>query len=162
MKKAIAIGILGLAFAANHAAAQSAVEQSRILRDFDQAVVEYSQRHTCLSMLPEAVNAATPAPKIFTLPVAMVFRQLIAHALDHSALPAISGVHVPHRAVVWQPFPTHELSDFPTTLRAALPALPGTLEYRMLGNDLVLRDTGADIIVGVLRDAVGNYTTARR
>jgi hypothetical protein len=27
-------------------------------------------------MFPEAITAATPAPRIFTVPVAMVFRQL--------------------------------------------------------------------------------------
>ena len=37
--------------------------------------------------------------------------------------------------------------------------LPATLEYRLIGNDLVIRDTAADVIVAVLRDALGNYTT---
>ena len=164
MKKAIAIGLIGLALAANRAAAQTAVEQVRILRDFEQSVVEYTQRHHCLDMFPEALNAATPAPKIFTLPVAMVFRQVIAQALaDHDREgAAIGGVNVTHHVTVLQPFPTNELVEFPTVLRDALPALPGALEYRMVGNDLVIRDRDADIIVGVLRDAVGNLTTVRR
>ena len=67
-----------------------------------------------------------------------------------------------HRAAVLQTFPTNELADFPAVLRDALPALPGALEYRLVGNDLVIRDRDADIIVGVLRDAVGNLTTVRR
>src|SRR6185436_2046398 len=74
MKKAIAIGMLGLALASNRAAAQTAVERAQILRDFQQSVVDYTQQHECLVMFPEAASAATPAPKVFTLPVAMVFR----------------------------------------------------------------------------------------
>ena len=116
MKKAIAIGMLGLALFANRAAAQTAVEQAQILRDFQRSVVDYTQRITCLDMFPEAINAATPAPKIFTLPVAMVFRQLIAHALAAPGGAAIGGVAATHRAAVLQPFPANELYDFPTVL----------------------------------------------
>jgi hypothetical protein len=162
MKKAIAIGMLGLALVSNRAAAQTAVEQAQILRDFERSVVEYTQRHQCLAMFPEALNAASPAPKIFTLPVAMVFRQLIAQTLADRAPAAIGGIGTTHRAAVLQPFPTNELNDFPTVLRDALPPLAGSLEYRLIGDDLVIRDTGADVIVAVLRDAVGNATTVRR
>jgi hypothetical protein len=134
MKKAIAIGILGLALVANRAAAQTAVEQEQILRDFQRNVVNYTQRDTCL-LFPEATAAATPAPKIFTLPVAMVFRQLIARASEHS--------------------------DFPKRLSEALPLLPAPLEYRLIDNDLVIRDADADATVAVLRDAVGTIPTRR-
>jgi hypothetical protein len=162
MKTAIAIGLLGLALTSNGAAAQTAVEQSQILRDFERSVVEYTQRHQCLVPFPEALDAATPAPKIFTLPVAMVFRQLIAQALADRAVAAIGGVGTPHRAVALQSFPTNELTDFPAAVRDALPPLPETLEYRLIGDDLVIRDTAGDLIVAVLRDAVGNVTTVRR
>ena len=158
MKTAVAIGILGLALFASGAAAQTAGERSQILRDFEQSVDVYA-RHQCLAMLPEAINAATPAPKIFTLPVAMVFRQLIAHAIAAPAGVAMSGVSAAHRAVVLQPLPATELYDFPTALRAVLPALPAPLEYRLIDNDLVIRDAKADLIVGVLRDALGVTTT---
>jgi hypothetical protein len=113
-------------------------------------------------MFPEALNAATPAPKIFTLPVAMVFRQLIAQTLADRAPTAIGGIGTTHRATALQLFPTTELNDFPTVLRDALPPLAGSLEYRLIGDDLVIRDTGADVIVAILRDAVGNATTVRR
>ena len=71
------------------------------------------------------------------------------------------SVH-PHRAAVLQPFPTNELNDFPAVLRDTLPPLIKPLEYRLIGDDLVIRDTDADVIVAVLRDAVGNTTTVRR
>ena len=160
MKTAIAIGMLGLALTATTTNAQTAVEQARILRDFERSVVDYSQRHENLVMFPKALDAATPAPKIFTLPVAVVFRQLIAQAVaDQGSGAAIGGINVPHRAVELQPFPTSELSDFPAVLGEALPGLPEVLEYRLIGNDLVIRDANADLNIAVLRDALAATTT---
>lgn len=157
-----AIAIVGLALTTHDAAAQTAVEQAQIVRDFEQSVMDYTQRHHCLTMFPTAVNAATTAPKIFTLPVAMVFRQMIARALvGHAGEPAMFGVGIARRAAVLEPFPGTELYDFPEWLTAALPNLPGPLEYRLIVNDLVIRDTQADIIVAVLRNAVGTMTITR-
>jgi hypothetical protein len=162
MRKAIAVGMLGLALVSNRAAAQTAVEQAQILRDFQEHVVDYTQRHRCLNMWPEAINAATPAPKVFTLPVAMVFRQLIATAVNvRSGALMIGGVGATQHAAVLQPFPANELYDFPQVLADALPGLPAPLEYRLIENDLVIRDGNADLIVAVLRDALGTHTTRR-
>jgi hypothetical protein len=159
MRKAIAIGMLGLALHSNGAAAQTAVEQAQILSDFHRSVVDYTQRHKALAMFPEAFDAATPAPKVFTLPVAMVFRQLIARTLTTPEGLAIGGVGTTHRAVVLAPFPTNELCEFPKVLSDVLPLLPAPLEYRLIGNDLVIRDAEGDVIVAVLRDALGNIMT---
>lgn len=163
MKNAIAIGMIGLALVSNRAAAQTAVEQAAILRDFQRSVVDYTQQHKCLAMFPEALNAATPAPKIFTLPVAVVFRQLIAHALTAQDVAALihDGGNAP-RPMVLQPYPASELTDFPAALHAVLPVLPAPLEYRLIDRDLVIRDAEADVIVAVLRDAIGGYTTTQR
>lgn len=159
MRNAIAIGLLGLALVSNQAAAQTAGEQAQILRDFEQSVGNYVARHQCVAMFPQAINGATPAPKVFTLPVAMVFRQLIARTVSTPTGPAIGGVATIHRAAVLQPFPTQELADFPDTLSAVLPLLPAPLEYRLIDNDLVIRDASADVIIAVLRDALGTRTT---
>ena len=64
--------------------------------------------------------------------------------------------------MVLQPFPTNELYDFPPVLAEVLPELPPTLEYRLIGNDLVIRDTVADVIVAVLRDAIGTIPTTKQ
>jgi hypothetical protein len=163
MRNAIAIGMLGLVLFSTKAAAQTAAEQAQILRDFDHSVVLYAQRHQCLTMFPEAINAATPAPKIFTLPVAMVFRQMIARSLvGHAGEPAIFGVGIAHRAAALEPFPSTDLFDFPQRLADTLPPLPAPLEYRLIFNDLVIRDADADLIVAVLRDAVGSFATTTR
>jgi hypothetical protein len=162
MRTAIAIGILSLALTSRDAAAQTAAERAQIVRDFEQSVLDYTAKHHCLTMFPAAVNAATPAPKIFTLPVALVFRQMINRALaGHAGEPNLFGVGIAHRANVLEPFPRTDLYNFPERLADALPDLPASLEYRLIFNDLVIRDTQADIIVAVLRDGVGTITTTR-
>ena len=175
--RTIAIGLLALALSHGSAAAQTAGEQAQILREFQNRVVEYTQRHRCLDVLPEAITAATPAPKIFTPLVAMVFRQLIAHALaerngvaDAGASTArtfrrgvaVSGVGAYAHATALEPFPSHQLHDFPRVLNDALPPLPAALEYRLIGHDLVIRDKEMDIIVDVVRHAVGHTLTVVR
>ena len=137
MRHAIALGMLGLALLSTGAAAQTQREEAQILRDFDQSVSDYA-RHR-LTLFPE-ITVAGPAPKVFTLPVAMVFRQLIARATAAPAGISMNGVITAHRAVVLEPYPASELVDFPEVLSEALPALPAPLEYRLIDNDLVIRD----------------------
>jgi hypothetical protein len=169
--RTIATGLLVLALAHGGAAAQTAGEQAQILRDFQRNVADYTQRHQCLDLFPEATNAATPAPRIFTLPVAMVFRQLIAKALAErggvspaSGVDAAEHVAVPplaRRSLGEGGFPAAKLYDFPRVLEDALPVLPEPLEYRLIGHDLVVRDRASDLVVGVLREAVGTALTVR-
>lgn len=162
MRIAIVIGTLGLAILANQAAAQTATEQARILGDFHRTVTDYAQRHQGLELIPAAPGVATPAPKIFTLPVSVVFRQLIDTALAaHAGTTTIEGVGAPHRAIALLPLPATELTDFPRILADALPRLPEPLEYRLVARDLVIRDANGDVIVAVLRDAVGAIPTKR-
>jgi hypothetical protein len=159
--RAIAIGVFGLLLVSGVAAAQTPAERERILRGFQQNVANYAGQTTCLELFPETVSAAAPTLRIFTPPVAMVFRQLIAGALDTVSPTAIGGVGAPlHHARAMQPFPAAELTEFPPVVAKVLPPLPAGLEYRFLDNDLVLRDTGADVIVDVLRNAIG-VTTIR-
>lgn len=159
MRTTIAIGILGFVLLSNGAAAQTAVEREQILRDFERSLVEYTQRNMCLAMIPEAVSARTPAPNVFTPPVAMVFRQLIARAVATPAGTAIRGPAAASHPEILKPIPARELVEFPKVLSDALPALPPGLEYRLINNDLVIRDFTADLIIAVLRDALGTLTT---
>jgi hypothetical protein len=161
--RTIAIGILIVVFAHGGAAAQTAGEQTQIVGDFQQRVADYTRQHQCLDLFPEAVNAATPAPRIFTLPVAMVFRQLIARTLaERDGVAAVSRAATTEHLAVLQPFPDSKLYDFPRVLADALPLLPEPLEYRLVGHDLVVRDRESNNVVGVLREAVGTaYTVVR-
>lgn len=161
--RAIATGMLGLLLVSTAATAQTAAERDRILQDFQRQVAAYSTGHQCLDLFPEALNASTPAPRIFTPPVALVFRQLIAAAINAGgSATAMRGVKTPrHHVSVLEPFPETELSAFPQFLADALPALPAGLEYRFIDNDLVVRDAEADVIVAVLRDALGTTITLK-
>jgi len=46
------------------------------------------------------------------------------------------------------------LPTVPSNLLLSLPHLPEELEYRIIGNHLILRDTGADLIVDFMTDAI--------
>lgn len=151
--KTFAIGLLGLVLVHGTAAAQTPREQDQILRAFQQRVA--------------GITATASDPQVFTLPVATVFRQVIARALEaqpHVAHLAGAGTVLPlsHHPAVFEPFPATELHEFPALLARALPPLPPTLEYRMIGNDLVLRQVADDVIVAVLRDAVGGVALTKR
>ena len=160
--KRIAIGVLGLLLVSGAAAAQTPAEREHILRGFQQNVADYAARSTCLDLFPEAVNAAPATLRIFTPPVAMVFRQMIARALATVNPTAIVGVGIPpHHARVMEPFPATALTEFPPVIAEVLPPLPAGLEYQLIDNDLVLRDTSAEVIVAVLRNALG-VTTIKR
>lgn len=150
--KSFALGLLGIVLIHGTAAAQTVQEQDRILREFHDNVA--------------TLAAATPCPHIFTLPVATVFRQMIARTLEPAQVTHMAGVGARRRLdrhpAVREPFPAAELHEFPARLARALPSLPPSLEYRLIGNDLVLRDIPGDVIVAVLRDAIGRVTTARQ
>ena len=161
--KTIAIGILIVALTPTGSAAQTAAERERILREFQQSVADYTQQHRCLDLHPQTITGAVPAPRIFTLPVAMVFRQTIAKTLaERAGVAAVSGVAEYTHATAPGPFHAHLLVAFPPALQNALPALPARLEYRLIGHDLVIRDKDADLVVDVLRDAVGPALTVIR
>lgn len=161
--RTIAIGLLGIVLSGGVAAAQTAEERARVLRDFDGNIAFYAERYQCLD--PAHAHVLEPSPRIFTLPVAMVFRQLVVEALQERAPgTAMSGVaNWPRRhPVVLEPFPAAELLEFPAVLADALPVLPSPLEYRLIGRDLVVRDMQSDVIIGVLHDAVGAISTLKR
>ena len=157
--KPIALGVLGLLLLSGAAAAQTAAEREHILREFQQQVADYAARPTCLELFPEAVNAPPSAVRIFTPPVAIVFRQLIAGALATVNPTAIVGVGIPpHHARVMEPLPATAVTAFPAVIAGVLPPLPAGLEYQLIDNDLVLRDTSTEVIVAVLRNALGVTT----
>lgn len=150
--KTLAMGLLGLFLIHGGAAAQTTQEQDRILRTFQENVT--------------ALAAAHPGPIVFTLPVATVFRQLIAKTLEEQTHMSHQtgvghGLPLDHHPALLEPFQADELHEFPAVLARALPPLPSRLEYRMIGNDLVLRDAEGNVIVAVLRDAVGQAAAVK-
>jgi hypothetical protein len=167
MLRTLAIGLLGIVLVHGNVAAQTPQEQEKILRAFQMNVEDYTEQHNSFDLIPSAPAAATVAARIFTMPVATVFRQLIARTLDeqaHASHMVSAGNELPleRHPVTFEPFPATELYEFPELLARALPPLPRTLEYRLIGHDLVLRDVDGDVIVAVLRDAVGQAATTQR
>ncbi len=162
--RTIAIGLLGIVLVQGSAAAQTPAEQALVVRDFYWSISDYNEHRLCLD--PNHVAATAPAPRIFTLPVAMVFRQMIAKALEESggAVAAMSApdARTARHSQVFERVPATELQEFPEVLAHALPELPDFLEYRLIGRDLVLRDVEANLIIAVLRDAIGAISTVRR
>jgi hypothetical protein len=49
---------------------------------------------------------------------------------------------------------TVPLSTMPTDVLAALPPLAESLEFRFVGDDLILLDTHADLIVDIIQDVL--------
>ena len=162
--RTIAIGLLGIVLVQGSAAAQTPAEQALVIRNFYWSIADYNEHRLCLD--PAHASGAAPAPRIFTLPVAMVFRQMIAKALEESG-GAVAAMSAPdawtaRHPQVFERVPGTELRELPEVLALALPGLPDFLEYRLIGRDLVLRDIEADLIIAVLRDAIGGISTIRR
>ena len=111
--------------------------------------------------LASAIRAARRHVKegnIFGSLVAEMFRNRIAEAMGGRELAAVIG---PCGAEAWRPAelvlnePLGEAScPVPVLLLEALPPVPGGLEYRVVGPDLVLWDVHAEVVVDVLREAL--------
>ena len=65
----------------------------------------------------------------------------------------------PLRANVNGRYPLLAEHDVPSVLLRHLPALPFPVMYRVVGNDLVLWDEEADVVIDVLRDCFATVTT---
>lgn len=97
---------------------------------------------------------------LFTAEIAGEMRRLIGQVLQGD-----SGKRVRHslrkseasRMVlsVNAPFPERQFLPFvPPTLLLNLPRLPAEVDYRIVGNSLVLRDTAANLVVDYVPDAI--------
>lgn len=118
--------------------------------------------------LREYMVAARPNAKqgdLFSPPVADLFRKLITQAMEgpdgneirrslQNAEP-VAAVSAPEIAVNHD-YPNQKgqpLQSSPAALLQGLPVLPRGLEYRKVGNILVLRDAAANLVVDYLPDA---------
>lgn len=114
--------------------------------------------------LAENIRTARPQTKpgdIFTPEVSRLFRKLIAAPFqsgDGNNVRASLRHAEPVRGLrleVNQAYPqTSALQSTPPTLLEGLPRLPPELEYRLVGRELVLLDTAANLIVDLLPDAL--------
>jgi hypothetical protein len=109
--------------------------------------------------LASAIRAARRHAKegdIFTPDVADMFRTRVAKVtagLEMAMALDQAGEESWPAAVVNEPFREETSQPVPPLLLEALPPLPGGIEYRIVGTDLVLWDVHADIVIDVLPDA---------
>ena len=97
---------------------------------------------------------------IFTPDIAAEFRRLIGLAMQgkdashvHQSLQHAEPVRV--RIAVNEAYPAGvPLQSTPPTLLMNLPALPPELDYRVVGNNLVLRDAKANLVIDFIPDAI--------
>jgi hypothetical protein len=113
-----------------------------------------------LAMRIQALRSTAHPGDIFTPAIQQHFRRLLAPELKGEegkdtkeilkddaprTVPLKVNAKYPEKA----PLPT-----VPSNLLLSLPMLPEELEYRIVGKNLILRDTGADLIVDFIPDAI--------
>jgi hypothetical protein len=113
--------------------------------------------------LAAAIRAARPDAQqgdIFTPEAQATFRQLLAPELkgedaEHTkkVLKDDAPVNVPLKVNGKYP-DGKSFPSVPSNLLLNLPKLPPEVEYRIIGKHLILRDTGADIIVDFMLNAI--------
>jgi hypothetical protein len=157
---------------------------SAVLADFQQRVAAYMKlRKTAEGQLhklkptnsPDAIKhhehelakqirlaRSNAAPgNIFTPDVAVVFQHLVAQPLAGPQAPGIQTslrhaepVQIADLRVNGDYPERIPLQSTPASLLLNLPKLPPELEYRVVGRALILRDTGANLIVDIIPNAL--------
>ena len=169
-----ALGALGIDPPARHSLA---------LQDFEKRLDDYTQlrdrtrsgvkplkdgaspeviRHheRALAAKIRAARSNASPGDIFTPEITAEFRRLIGEAMKgkeatlvHQSLKRAEPVKLVLRVNAAYP-ENVPLPSTPPTLLLYLPAMPPGLEYRVLGHDLVLRDTEANLIVDFISGVV--------
>lgn len=139
--------------------------------EFGTPVGEINRLMNELSAAIRAERGAARQGDFFTLAFAPVLRERINHALlDHGytaddvrEASQVDGVDVTRvRLKVNDTFPWVLATPMFACVIEALPALPPELQYRILGEDLLLIDVHASLVVDILPRALTDLTVARR
>lgn len=167
--------VVGFAQTASRAASPKARQDAAIVKDFNTRVTKYmdlrkkeagkspkptnssdkleDQRKQIAASI-RVVRAAARQGDIFTPPIARYFRHQIAATLagpqGKTIRASLRHAEPLHGVAVKvnERYPSGEpLQSTPPSLLLNLPELPKELQYRIVGNDLVLHDTAPDIIV---------------
>ena len=115
---------------------------------------------TAQNALTERVGAARTGAKhgdIFTPEITAHFRRLLHPELKGAGAKQLIKDDNPGNFPfkVNAPYPEKEpLSTVPPTVLASLPQLPKDIEYRFVGNHLILRDARANLIIDYIPNAV--------
>jgi len=144
---------------------RKAVEDKVGALDPTKSPKEIADRETALG---EAIRAARPNAKqgsLLTPEVAAVFRRIIRTEFAHRSRLALKNREEAQDELpaftptVNQIYPsTYPLATFPPALLRELPELPKPMEYRLVRQSLILRDSEANLIVDVLPNAAPPMT----
>jgi hypothetical protein len=123
------------------------------------AEIQHHERETAERIREARMSAAQG--DVFTPEIAAEFRRLIATTMQEpeagkirASLRHAEPVHLKVLRVN-QTYPRHvPLQSTPPSLLLNLPPLPPELDYRVVGRDLVLRDTGANLLVDFIANAI--------
>lgn len=178
-----ALALLAAGTAAAQPAAALRAQDAQAVADFSKRAAAYAELHrTSEATLPAQPDRPTsaqldaheralarliararpnaPAGSLFTRDVRAAFRRRIAAALsgpDGAQIRRSIMDENPGRfnIAINSRYPDHvPLSTMPTQLLAALPELPEELEYRFIGDRLILLDVHAHLIVDYMDDAL--------
>ena len=155
--------------------------EEQVLRQFAISLDHYSRLHDSVSAsVPRGLCAGLEDMEMYRTLLADEIRRLRAHEREgaiftrdvgalirqrlRAAAPTVTaddeetGIGPDARPIDWRAkvnvgYPPYFGAQYPELVRL-LPPLPGELEYRFVGRDLVLLDVIANLIVDVLRDAI--------
>jgi hypothetical protein len=181
----------GFALAQGSPQGKAVNQDSLVIQDFNKKLDEYAKlRKRAQSGLPDpksdgsaanlkqyqeslaqnirAQRSRAKAGDIFTPAASQVFRKLISTPIRSDASGKIQA-SLQHAEPVHglsleinQEYPqTSAVQSTPPTLLANLPKLPAELEYRIVGRELVLLDTKANVIIDLLPDALPGSQSER-
>ena len=118
--------------------------------------VEITAREVAMGAAIRAARANAKQGDIIVPETAAYLRKLVKEDLQ-SRTPEerklMKDEIPPFTPTVNQTYPSdHPLATFPATLLKLMPTLPEGLEYRLLANALIIRDTKANIIIDYILD----------
>jgi hypothetical protein len=182
MTTAVMMGLFAVPLCAP--AQENATQDSAVLKDFEKRVADYVKLHKIARSEVHGLKPTTSAEEIehhehrlangiresrrgavqgnvFTAEIAAEIRRLIAATMQgpeadriRKSLQRAAPVYL--KAIrVNQTYPAGvPLQSTPPSILLSLPALPPELEYRLVGQALILRDIEANLIVDFIPDAV--------
>jgi hypothetical protein len=119
-----------------------------------------TQASDALAAAIQRARANAKPGDLFVSPVVPVIKQRVVDAVRRENLgPVLAGIDdedlKPAKPSIHMRFPAAApMATMPPSLLAVLPTLPPSLEYRILGNFLVLRDVEAALILDYIPAAV--------
>jgi hypothetical protein len=137
---------------------EAAKDAPKLSETNDPAKIKVAQ--DSLAARIQTLRATAQPGDIFTPAIQKTIRQLLSPELKGSEgkdtkdiLKDDAPKSVPLKVNTKYPEKT-PLPTVPSNLLLSLPHLPEELEYRIVGKHLILRDTGADLIVDFMTDAI--------